>query len=302
MNILELFQTFQTQEQAVEYLEKVRWHGRPICPYCGSDEVGRHASGDRAGQRWQCRKCTRAFAVTVGTIFHGTHVPLRNWFLVIALMLNAKKSASAYQIARDLGMRRPTVWSMMHRVRVAMAEDANQAALLHGIVEADETWIGGKPRKRNRREDRPHGGTGKRGRGSDKPVVIGVVERRGRVVAKRAKRSDLNTKGISKFIKSFVAMEGTLLVTDEYPAYRGIGRKMMHSVINHAVQYADGMTHTNTIEGFWALVKRAWYGQHHHYSRKYMDLYIAEASYKYNYRNVPNGFDGMVTAMLGARA
>lgn len=133
MNITELFQTFQTQEQAIEYLEKVRWHGEPSCPYCGSLSVGRHASGDRKMMRWQCRDCTRAFSVTVGTLFHGTHVELRNWFLVLALMLNAKKSASAYQIARDLGMRRPTVWSMMQRIRTAMAADPAQERLLHGI-------------------------------------------------------------------------------------------------------------------------------------------------------------------------
>ena len=123
MNVIEIFQSFQTQEQAVEYLEKVRWAGAPHCPYCGSVAVGRHASGDRDMARWQCRDCARAFAVTVGTLFHGTHISLRNWFLVLALMLNARKSASSYQIARDLGMRRPTVWSMMHRVRTAMAAD-----------------------------------------------------------------------------------------------------------------------------------------------------------------------------------
>ncbi|MGA7675485.1 MAG: IS1595 family transposase, partial [Rhizomicrobium sp.] len=150
MNILELFQSFQTPEQAVDHLEKVRWHGRPVCPYCHSEKACRHVSGDRANQRWQCQDCTRAFSVTVGTIFHGTHIPLKNWFLVLALMLNAKKSASAYQIARDLGMRRPTVWSMMHRVRVAMSRDPAQSELMYGIVEAYETYIGGKPRKGNR--------------------------------------------------------------------------------------------------------------------------------------------------------
>jgi transposase-like protein len=296
MNILELFQTFQTQEQAVQYLEQVRWHGKPLCPYCGSDAVGRHASGDRAGQRWQCQDCSRAFAVTVGTIFHGTHVPLRNWFLVIALMLNAKKSASAYQIARDLGMRRPTVWSMMHRVRVAMANDAAQSELLHGIVEADEVYIGGKPRKRNRRkDDKPN----KRGRGTKKIPVVGVVQRGGRVVAKPAKPGDLSTKGLFKFISRFVDLSGTVLITDEFSGYNKMSSVTKHAVIKHASAYAEGIVHTNTIEGFWSLVKRAWYGQHHHYSKKYIDLYISEASYKYNYRGVKDAFGGMVATMVG---
>ena len=169
MNVLELFQSFKTDEQAIDHLEATRWRGRPICPYCDSEHVGRHASGDRANQRWQCRDCTRAFSVTVGTIFHGTHMPLRKWFMVLALMLNAKKSASAYQISRDLGIRRATVWSMMHRIRVSMSADEAQATLLHGIVEADETYVGGKPRRHNRREDGNIDGTGPRARDEENP-------------------------------------------------------------------------------------------------------------------------------------
>ncbi|MFQ8432013.1 IS1595 family transposase [Amaricoccus sp. W119] len=299
MNIIDLFQTFQTQEQAIEYLEKVRWHGEPHCPYCGSLSVGRHASGDRDMPRWQCRDCHRAFAVTVGTLFHGTHVPLRNWFLVLALMLNAKKSASAYQIARDLGMRRPTVWSMMQRIRTAMAADPAQEKLLHGIVEADETYVGGKPRKGNKRDDdKPS----KRGRGTKKVPVIGAVERGGRVVARVAEPGDLSAKGISKFLARFVDRAGTLLITDEYAGYNRVSDTMLHSVICHAEAYADGETHTNSIEGFWALIKRAWYGSHHHYSRKYMPLYVAEACYKYNRRRSKSSFAESIGLFVGAAA
>lgn len=301
VNILELFQSFQTQEQALEHLEKARWKGRPICPYCKSEKVSRHASGDRANQRWQCQDCSRAFAVTVGTIFHRTHVPLKNWFLVLALMLNAKKSASAYQIARDLGMRRATIWSMMHRVRVAMASDADQGALLHGIVEADETYVGGKPRKKNKRSDDPPQKSGRHGRGTKKAAVIGAVERGGRVIAKRALPWDLTSKGVAKFIKQSVSLDGTILMTDEYRAYRSVGRQMAgHSVVQHSVQYVDGLTHTNTIEGFWSLVKRAWYGSHHHYSRKYLPLYIAEACYKYNKRKAGNDFADTIALMVAS--
>lgn len=299
MNIIELFETFKTQEQAVEYLEKVRWAGAPNCPYCGSLSVGRHASGDRDMTRWQCRECTRAFSVTVGTLFHGTHVPLRNWFLVLALMLNAKKSASAYQIARDLDMRRPTVWSMMQRVRTAMAADPHQDRLLHGIVEADETYVGGKPRKGNRRDgDKPN----KRGRGTKKTAVIGAVERGGKVVARVAKPGSLSAKGISKFIARFVDSAGTILITDEYSGYNRVSETMLHTVIKHAEAYADGQIHTNTIESFWAIIKRAWYGSHHHYSRKYMPLYIAESCYKYNRRSSATAFADSVRMFVGATA
>lgn len=299
MNILEIFQSFQTQEQAVEHLEKVRWGGEPHCPYCGSVSVGRHASSDRGMARWQCRDCGRAFAVTVGTLFHGTHIPLRNWFLVLALMLNAKKSASSYQIARDLGMRRPTVWSMMHRIRTAMAADPEQEKLLHGIVEADETYVGGKPRKGNKRDDDT---PNKRGRGTKKVPVIGAVERGGRVVARVANPGDLSAKGIGKFLARFVDRAGTILITDEYKGYIRVSEMMLHAVITHAEAYADGETHTNSIESFWALIKRAWYGSHHHYSRKYMPLYIAEACYKYNRRRAAKAFDGSLRLFVGAAA
>lgn len=135
MNIVDLFQSFQTQEQAVEYLETVRWGEEPHCPYCKSVVVGRHASSDRKMPRWQCRDCIRAFAVTVGTPFHGTHIPLRSWFLVLAMMLDARRSTTASEISRDLGIRRPTVSSMMQRIREAMAADQEQEKLLLRIVD-----------------------------------------------------------------------------------------------------------------------------------------------------------------------
>ena len=295
MNIIDLFYSFRTQEEALEYLEKARWHGEPACLYCGSVAVCQHASPDRANRRWQCQDCHCAFSVTVGTIFHRTHVPLKNWFLVLALMLNAKKSASAYQIARDLGMRRATVWSMMHRIRVAMKNSVEQADLLHGIVEADETYIGGKPRRKNRRgndESAP------RGRATRKTPVIGMVERGGRVVAQP--QGDLTAKGITKFVRRYFDPAGSLLITDEYKGYQSVGREVRRAVINHSQQYVDGITHTNTIEGFWALVKRAWYGSHHHYSNAYLPLYIGEACYKYNARRTPGAdtFQSAIAAMV----
>ena len=298
MNILEIFHSFKTQEQAVEYLEQARWRGRPVCPYCKGEKVNRHASGDRARSRWQCQDCHRAFAVTVGTIFHGTHIPLQNWFLLLGLMLNAKKSTSACQIARDLGMRRPTVWSMMQRVRLAMADDQEQSELLNGIVEADETYIGGKPRRPNRHDKDDDSWKSPRGRGTKKTPVVGVVERGGKVRARTAKKGELSTKGLNKFIKRFVDTAGSFLISDEWGGYRRVSDYMLHAAVNHKKEYVNGLIHTNTIEGFWSLVKRAWYGQHHHYSKKYMDLYISEACYKYNRRKELCSFEHLVGLMV----
>lgn len=297
MTITEVFQSFQTQEQAVEYLEAVRWKGRPVCPYCAGKSIGRHASQDRKGTRWQCFTCRRAFAVTVGTLFHGTHIPLRNWFLCLALMLNAKKSASAYQIARDLGMRRATVWSMMHRIRVAMANDPAQSELLHGIVEADETYVGPRRGGRNLKpgEKRSPGG-----RGTVKKPVIGVMERGGRVIARPAKPGELGTKGLGAFIEKHVEKAGTLMITDEWGGYARVKEQYLHATIHHASEYVRGIIHTNSIEGFWGILKRAWYGTHHHYSEKYMNLYISEACYKFNRRNDGALFADSISMMVGA--
>lgn len=297
MDILTVFHSFQTQEQCIAYLEKVRWKGQPECPYCASEQVCRHASGDRALQRWQCQKCARAFSVTVGTIFHRTHVPLQKWLLLLALMLNAKKSASACQIARDIGMRRPTVWSMMHRVRAAMEADQRQSRLLHGLVEADETYVGGKGRRSNHHgDDGPSGGVG---RGTKKTPVLGVVERGGRVVAQPAKNASGLT--IKRFIQNAVDRAGTILLTDQWAGYNRVKESMLWASVNHSVQYVDGLIHTNTIESFWSLLKRAWYGQHHHYSVQYMPLYVSEACFKYNYRRDNKGaFATLIERMLGA--
>ena len=194
-------------------------------------------------------------------------------------------------------MRRATVWSMMQRVRIAMAADPEQNRLLHGIVEADETYVGGKPRKGNKHDgDEPN----KRGRGTAKAAVIGVVERGGRVVAKVAEPGSLSAKGISKFIARFVDPHGSVLISDEYKGYNRVNESMLHAVVTHAVEYANGLIHTNTIEGFWALVKRAWYGSHHHYSRKYMPLYVAEACFKYNRRKLKSAFESSMSMFVGA--
>jgi transposase-like protein len=138
VDIIKLFETFDTQEQAVEYLEQVRWRGKAKCPYCDSEHVGHHRSRDRKGHRWQCLDCTRAFSVTVGTIFHRTHVPLRKWFLLIASVLDTTRSETAYKLAYYLGTRRATVSTMMQRLQSALDEDPEQAALLRRIVSAEE--------------------------------------------------------------------------------------------------------------------------------------------------------------------
>ena len=193
--------------------------------------------------------------------------------------MNAKKSLSSHQLSRDLDLNQKTAWYIMTRIRSEMAKKGG--ALLHGIIEADETYIGGKPRKENKKEDRE---PAKRGRGTDKTAVIGAVERGGKVVAQVAE--NLTGRTILEFIRSFVNIKDSELITDEYRAYELVGKEMKHTIINHQEQLLTGDTHTNTIEGFWSLLKRAWYGQHHHYQTAYTPVYVAEGCYKYNYRDM----------------
>lgn len=133
MDVGGLFSAITTQQQAVSYLESLRWNGEPRCPYCESVNVGRHASGDREGHRWQCHPCNRVFSASVGTIFHRTHVPLRSWFLVIALALREGRKGSTAQLARDLGMRRATVALMIKRIDGGLANHSH-APLIRAIA------------------------------------------------------------------------------------------------------------------------------------------------------------------------
>ena len=285
MNLIEVMARFPTQEACIEHLEQIRWRGKPTCPHCESEDVAHKNETQEEGNvgrtgRYNCHTCRATFKVTQGTVFHGTKIPLQKWFFAIALIVNAKKSLSSHQLSRDLDLNQKTAWYIMTRIRAEMAKKTN-ALLLQGIIEADETYIGGKPRKANKKEDRE---PAKRGRGTDKTPVIGVVERGGKVVAQVAE--NLTGRRILEFIRSVVNIKESELMTDEYHAYNALSTQLKHHVINHQEQYVDGDKHTNTIEGFWSLLKRAWYGQHHHYSVGYTPLYVAERCYVYNYRNL----------------
>ncbi len=280
MNLIDMMEQYPDHESCINHLEKVRWGDNPHCPHCASVKVGRRNESKRVG-RWNCFDCHASFNVLAGTFFQGTKIKLQKWFLAISLMMNAKKSLSSYQLARDLDLNQKTAWYMQQRIRSEMMRKEGKA-LLKGIVEADETYVGGKPRKRNKREDDDDEPKPKRGRGTNKTPVIGAVERGGKVVAQVA--TDLTNKGILQFIRDNITPEDSVLITDEYKAYNAVRDLMDHQVIKHSEQYVDGEIHTNTIEGFWSLLKRAWYGQHHHYCKGFMPLYVAEAVFKYNHR------------------
>lgn len=282
MNIVEIYEKFPTEEDCIEHIERVRWHGKPVCPYCTSDRTTPNEN------RHHCNSCNTSFSVTVDTIFHRTHLPLQKWFLAISLVLNAKKGISARQFSRDLKVNKNTAWYMGMRIRNAMFE---QGELLRAICEMDEPYIGGKPRK----------GTGphKRGRGTSKVPVVGIIERGGKIVARPAK-DKLKAKSLSKMVREHVDINDAILITDEFCGYLKIKNFMPHRVINHKVAYANGDIHTNSIESFWGLLKRGIVGQYHKVTLRHLRQYVTEFCYRHNYRNNPALFEITLAGAVGA--
>lgn len=291
MNIIQVYQKFPSQKDCIDYLEGVRWRGIPLCPYCKSDRC----CSSNIGYRHYCLNCRTSFSVTVGTIFHHTHLPLQKWLLALTLILNAKKGISSRQLARDLEVNKSTAWRISMQIREAMGDD-NQRSLLQGIVEADETYIGGKLRKGKKNDD---GTPNKRGRGTKKIPVVGMVERGGKVVAKAVKKTQLKAKGLNALVRGHVDTKKATLITDEYKGYLGISNFMSHQSVNHQVWYVDGDIHTNTIEGFWALLKRGIVGQFHKVSLKYLPQYLNEFCYRYNHRKTIDLFALTICRALG---
>ena len=240
--------------------------------------------------RHHCNGCRKSFSVTVGTIFHHTHIPLQKWFLLMSLMQNAKKGLSSCQAARDIEINQGTTWSMMHRIRTS---NKDYGKLLAGIVEMDETYVGGKPRKENKRakDEDDNKPSNPRGRGTKKTPVVGMVERRGKVKAVAVSKLELKAKDLRKLILKSIDTNNSILITDEYTGYNRVNNIVPHETINHSYEYARGDIHTNTIESFWAILKRGLMGQFHWVSKKYLNAYIDEFCYRYNNRELGSRAD-----------
>ena len=290
MDLIKVFQRFPDHESCLEHLERVRWGDTPACPHCGSLSVARKADMHRQG-RWNCHDCKSSFNVLSGTIYEKTKLPLQKWFLAVSLFLNAKKSVSSYQLSRDLDLNQKSAWYMAMRIRRAMVD---RDTMLSGIVEADEAYVGGKPRKSNNRKDDRNN---PRGRGTSKLPIIGAVERGGKVVAKPSPQ--VTSQDLTDFLQRNIDKD-SLLITDQYPGYSPMSRWIRHTTIDHSKQYSEGLVNTNTIEGFWSLLKRAWYGTHHHYSKGFAMAYAVESCFKYNIRKLTDPFGAFIKATVTA--
>jgi len=270
-----------TEDQARETIERILWPDGPVCSHCGAIENLTRLQGQahRPGL-FQCNNCHEQFTVTVGTIFEDSHIPLRKWLMAFALLCSAKKGISALQLQRelDIGSYR-TAWHLAHRIRHAMSQEP-LASLLKGTVEVDETYVGGKPR--------PKAGIPKpkRGRGTNKTPVVALVERDGRVRARKIHRVDGTT--LKAAIRENVDRSSQIM-TDEWPSYRGIGAEFEggHETVNHgAGEYARGSAHVNTAESYFALLKRGVIGSFHHVSKEHLDRYCDEFSFRWDHRSI----------------
>lgn len=277
-NLTDFHDFFKDEATCREYLAQKRWNGKPVCPYCKHDKVYRIENG----KRYKCanNECYKKFSVTVNSIFEDTNIPLRTWFLAIYLCTSHKKGISSVQLAKDLGVTQKTAWHLEHRIREMLK--TKEPVMLSNEVEVDETFVGGKDK--NRHFDKKKGTIG-RGVQEDKVVVLGLVERNGKVVAKRIPNAKAQT--IIPMIENHVA-KGTTMLTDEWYAYgklHTLGYE--HKTIEHNLKiYVVGDIHTNTIENFWSVLKRGLYGIYHFASKKHFDRYLDEFTSRYNTRSL----------------
>ena len=289
MKLSQLTALFPTEDACKEFLFKHRWpDGKVACPRCGSDKVYKLV---HRPWHWQCHQCAKKgyrFSLITGTVFENTKYPLKTWFTVAFMMLHSKKGMSALQIKRMVFHDKAsyeTVWYMCTRIRAAMNNE--EFSQLMGIVEVDETYVGGLNRNR-------HYNKKQKGRGpSGKTTVIGAISRKGNVVCKVIE--DTSTETMSRFVRRTVADKVDLVATDEGAGYQKLHQAFPHDTVDHkAHEYVRGNVHTNNIESFWSLLKRGIMGSYHKVSKKYLPLYLAEFSFRHNHRKDDDMFGKLI--------
>ena len=285
INLVSLIDKFSSNEKCRDALEDIRWPNGVACTRCGDMDILELVNQNR----WKCRSCEYQFSVMSGTIMHDSHLPLRKWFLAIYLMCESKKGISALQMKRTLGVAYQTAWHLCHRIREAMGNEPFEGPTLLGVVEVDETLVGGKKK-----------GKGRAYKGN-KQWVAGAIQRGGKVHIERI--PNIRRRTLQDFIQRNVKDEAEAIYTDELKSYIGVeDHDTRYETVNHsAEQWVIGDVHTNSIEGVWSLFKRSLMGAFHKMSVKHMDRYLEELEWRFNNRDNPNLFQDTLTRIMNTK-
>ncbi len=270
---------------AVEFFERQIWQGKPRCPHCESTKVYKMLDS-KTGQRnkrflWRCHKCHEQFTIRIGTVLEESRIPLRHWAYAFWRASTSKKGVSALEIKRQTQLSYPSSLFLLHRIRFAMTPEPGTMPKMDGTVECDETYVGGKPR--------PGTGPHKRGRGTSKTPVLGIVQRDGNI--HRRVVTDVSAATLKSAIRECVDKQARI-ITDEHFAYRGLGKEFAggHHMVNHGTrEYARGDIFTNTAESSFAIIKRGLMGVYHAVSKEHLHRYLGEFDFRWNTRRMNDG-------------
>jgi transposase-like protein len=268
---------FADPDRAQDFMVSLRWPNGVACPRQGCGNANVQYISTR--KIWRCKECKKQFSVKVNSIFEDSPIPLSKWLPAVWLLAACKNGISSYELSKDLGVTQRTAWFMLHRIRLAMQTKSFEK--IAGPVEVDETYVGGRVR---------HGKPGKIGHWSKGPrhgktVVLGIMERRGKVRAFVI--PDVTRKTLHTYIKAHVD-EGQNVYTDAWHCYTGLVN-YAHYVVNHDIEYVRGHVHTNSIENFWSLLRRALRGTYIAARPFHLSRYIDEEAFRFNTRDMKDG-------------
>jgi transposase-like protein len=300
LSLITLAQHFSDEDKAREFIEKLRWPEGPICPHCGEinnayklepkpAKEGSKNTHVRKGV-WKCGGCREQFTVTVGTIFEDSHIPLSKWLLAYHLLCSSKKGMSAHQLHRMLKVTYRSAWFMAHRIRYTMSQEPLSSKLT-GIVEVDETYVGGKLRIGT---TKPHDNYHRKRVGpvSNKAAVVSVLQRGGRVQSTHVER--VTSENLRNMVDTMVDEDAHVMTDSSTVLKKAFLGNRTHSQVNHRgkeyVRYEDGVcVTTNSIEGFFSILKRGINGVYHHVGKQHLHRYLSEFDFRYNGRKVSDG-------------
>ncbi|HTA62865.1 MAG TPA: IS1595 family transposase [Bacteroidia bacterium] len=293
MNFIDFQNKFKNDDAIINHFIKIRYgNKKPACNHCGSFKVHQRPKRHRI---FQCNDCNKDFSIFKGTIFEQSTTDLRKWFYAIRIFLNGKKGISGLQLEREINVTYKTAWRMLKQIRLAMGNESLKG-VFDNILEMDETYIGGKPRKGPNGKFDIRTDKSSRGRGTFKIPIIGVKDREKKLIYARValpneKNQTLTGQQLLNVLND-VAKAGSTIMTDQFRSYRILSKYgYVHLKLDHDTKFVDGIIHTNGLESFWSIFKRGVYGVYHSVSRKHLQKYVNEFTFRYNNKDNAEIFD-----------